>query len=120
MVDSKLSEHKFIELCSIYNGLYGLVISLAENNSGKEIGRKQTTKETIQADGRVINQEALNDRLAGFMLNQQDLMWKQSILIANLELIILFIFYKQQQKSINQIKTKIYFSLNLQAQQSQH
>jgi len=27
-------------LCRIYNGLYGLVISLAENDSGKEIGRK--------------------------------------------------------------------------------
>jgi len=88
---------------------------LAENDSGKDIGRKQTTKETIQADSHVINQEALNDRLAGFILNQQDLLWKQSILI---EFIYLFI-YKIQQKSINQSKTKIYFSLNLQAQQSQ-
>jgi len=56
-----------------------LVIPLAVNDSEKEIGCKQTTKETIQADSHVINQEALNDRLAGFMLNQQDLMWKQSI-----------------------------------------
>jgi len=62
---------------------------LAENDSGKEIGRKQTTKETIQADGHVINQEALNDRLAGFKLNQQDLMRKQSILNVILELIYL-------------------------------
>ena len=60
---------------------------MPENNSGKEIGRKKTTKETIQADGHVINQEALNDRLAGLMLNQQDLIRKQSILIVNLELI---------------------------------
>jgi hypothetical protein len=76
-------------LCRIYNELYSKVNSLAENDSGKKIGRKQTTKETIQADGHVINQEALNDRLAGFMLNQQDLMWKQSILIIILELIYL-------------------------------
>ena len=62
---------------------------MAENDSGKEIGCKQTTKETIQADGHVINQEALNDRLAGFMLNQQDLIRKQSILIVNSELIYL-------------------------------
>jgi len=57
---------------------------LAENDSGKKIGRKQTTIETIQTDSHVINQEALNDRLAGFMLNQQDLICKQSILIIKL------------------------------------
>jgi len=68
-------------MCRIYNGLYGKVISLAENDSGNEIGCKQTTKETIQAVGHVINQEALNDRLSGFLLNQQDLLWKHSILI---------------------------------------
>jgi hypothetical protein len=76
-------------LCRIYNGLYGLVIPLAENNSGKEIGCNQTTKETIQVVGHVINQEALNNRLAGLMLNQQDSIRKQSIFIVNSELIYL-------------------------------
>jgi len=76
-------------LCRIYNGLYGLVIPLAENNSVKEMGRNLTTKETIQVVGHVINQEALNNRLAGLMLNQQDSIRKQSILIVNSELIYL-------------------------------
>jgi len=66
-----------------------LVIPLAENNSVKEMCRNLTTKETIQVVGHVINQEALNDRLAGLMLNQQDLIRKQSILIVNSELIYL-------------------------------
>jgi len=65
----------------IYNGLYGKVISLAEHDSGKEIGYKQTTKETIQAVRHGINQEAINNRLAGFLLNKQDLLWKFSIVI---------------------------------------
>ena len=56
-----------------------MVIPLAENNSGKEIGCNQTTKETIQVVGHVINQEALNNRLAGLILNQQDSIRKQSI-----------------------------------------
>jgi len=65
---------------------------LAENNFVKKIGRHQTTKETIQVDGHVINQVALNDRLACLMLNQQDLIRKQSILIVNSELIYLILF----------------------------
>jgi len=39
----------------MYNGLYGKIISLAENDSGKEIGCKQTTKETIKAFSHGIN-----------------------------------------------------------------
>ena len=89
-------------MCRIYNGLLcGLVISLAENDSGKEIGCKQTTKETIQVAGHVINQEALNNRLAGLMLNQQDSIRKQSILNVNSELIYLYATTKINQSKQN-------------------
>jgi len=99
-------------LCRIYNGLYGLVIPLSENDSAKEIGRKETTKETIQADGHVINQEALNnDRLAGFILkstrfNVETIHFNSNFRI-NLFIFYLFIYLFINNNKNQSIKTKL-------------